>query len=203
MTVTHPPRDTEDESRLEPEDAAVIERSRREPECFSVIFDRHFARIHRYIASRLGAAAADDVAAETFLAAFAKRHRYDLSRPDALAWLYGIATNMIRRHRRTEVRAYRTLMRATAEIGPEGFADQVAERVSAQRMQPRLAAGLAALSAGDRDALLLVAYGELSYAEVAYALGIAPGTVASRLNRARKHLRQVLGAHEQEMHTDG
>ena len=60
-------------------------------------------------------------------------------------------------------------------------------------MQPRLAAALAGLSARDRDVLLLVAYGELSYEEVALALGIRSGTVGSRLNRARRHLRETLG----------
>jgi RNA polymerase sigma-70 factor (ECF subfamily) len=61
-------------------------------------------------------------------------------------------------------------------------------------MQPRLAAGLARLSAGDRDVLLLVACAQLSYEEVAAALGIPQGTVGSRLNRARKRLRKIIGS---------
>lgn len=48
---------------------------------------------------RLGRDAAEDVVAETFLVAFDRRHRYDPARPDARPWLYGIATNLIRRHR--------------------------------------------------------------------------------------------------------
>jgi RNA polymerase sigma-70 factor (ECF subfamily) len=57
--------------------------------------------------------------------------------------------------------------------------------VAAQRLQPRLARALAALSAGERDVLLLVALGQLSHPEVAEALGISYGTVGSRLSRAR------------------
>ncbi|RAY13752.1 RNA polymerase subunit sigma-70 [Actinomadura craniellae] len=194
MYGSHPPAPgTAQGTSLDPSDAALIAQSRDDPECFAVIFDRYFAEIHRYVSSRLGTGPADDVAAETFLAAFSQRHRYDTARAQARAWLYGIATNLVRRHRRTEVRAYRALERTPAEADSGGHADRVADRVSAQRMQPRLAAALAGLSAGDRDVLLLVAYGELSYDEVALALGIPAGTVGSRLNRARRHLRRVLG----------
>ncbi|WP_243719593.1 RNA polymerase sigma factor [Actinomadura sp. KC06] len=174
---------------MDPSDAEVIVASRDDPERFSEIFDRYFVEIHRYVASRLGGPSADDVAAETFLTAFTLRHKYDAGRPQARAWLYGIATNLIRRHRRSETRAYRVTGRATAETD---HADRVAEMVSAQRMQPRLAAVLAGLGAGDRDVLLLVAYGDLSYEEVAQALGIRAGTVGSRLNRARRKLRKAL-----------
>jgi RNA polymerase sigma factor (sigma-70 family) len=58
---------------------------------------------------------------------------------------------------------------------------------------PALAAALAALEAGDRDVLLLVALADLGNREVAQALGIPYGTVGSRLNRARKRLREALG----------
>jgi RNA polymerase sigma-70 factor, ECF subfamily len=193
MTVILPASDSETGTPVEPSDAVLIAQSRDDPERFSLIFDRYFLDIRRYVASRLGTGPADDVAAETFLAAFTQRHRYDAERPQARAWLYGIATNLVRRHRRTESRVYRTLERVPADTDSGGHADQVADRVSAQRMQPRLAAALARLPAGDRDVLLLVAYGELSYDEVALALGIPAGTVGSRLNRARRRLRRALG----------
>ncbi|MBC6458242.1 RNA polymerase sigma factor [Actinomadura sp. HBU206391] len=192
MTVTLPPPDPHVEDLPEPSDAALIALSHDDPERFAAIFDRYFSEIRRYVASRLGGGPADDVAAETFLTAFAQRHRYDAARPCARAWLYGIATNLVRRHRRTEMRAYRTLERTPVETDG-GHAERVADQVSAQQMQPRLAAALARLSAGDRDVLLLVAYGELSYEEVALALGIPAGTVGSRLNRARRQLRRGLG----------
>jgi RNA polymerase sigma factor (sigma-70 family) len=197
MTIIGPPSRAPVRTPAEPSDATVIAESRDDPERFSTIFDRYFAEIHRYVASRLGDGPADDLAAETFLTAFTMRHRYDAERPQARAWLYGIATNLVRRHRRTETRAYRALERATAEPGDSdggsGHADRVADMVSAERMQPRLAAALAELPARDRDVLLLVAYGDLSYEEVAQALGIRAGTVGSRLNRARRRLRQALG----------
>ena len=59
-----------------------------------------------------------------------------------------------------------------------------------------LAPVLGSLSRDERDLLLLVAWTDLSYAEVAQALGIAPGTVASRLHRVRGKVRRLLGDQE-------
>ncbi|GGP04731.1 RNA polymerase sigma factor [Nonomuraea glycinis] len=177
----------------ETDDASVIANSRHDPEWFSVIFDRYFTTIHRYAAARLGPAAADDVAAETFLAGFDQRGRYDLTRPEAKAWLYGIATNLISRHRRDELRLYRALSRSVTRDDVESHADRVTDRVTAEQLSPRLARALKRLSQGDRDALMLVACADLSYAETAFALGIPIGTVSSRLNRARAKLRKSLG----------
>ena len=83
-------------------DAATIKRSWDGPERFAAIFARYFAEVHRYLAGRVGPAEADDLAAEVFSVAFAQRHRYDLGRPCARPWLYGIATNLIASHRRRE-----------------------------------------------------------------------------------------------------
>ncbi|MEV3921254.1 RNA polymerase sigma factor [Actinomadura coerulea] len=83
----------------DPTDASLIAASRTEPERFAGLFRRHAPEIMRYATRRLGRDAAEDVVAETFLIAFDRRHRYDAARPDARPWLYGIATNLIRRHR--------------------------------------------------------------------------------------------------------
>jgi len=172
-------------------DAAVIERSWQEPRCFAEVFDRHAPHIHRYVVRRLGREAAEDVVAETFLAAFRRRARYDVARADARPWLYGIATNLIGQHRRDEVRRYRLL--PPADAAAPCPADQVAADVTAQSTRTVLTAALAGLSAPERDVVLLVAWEELTYEEVAAALGVPVGTVRSRLNRARRKLRTALG----------
>ena len=174
------------------DDVAVIESSVREPERFAVLFDRHAPHIYRYLARRAGRQAADDLVAETFLAAFARRDRYDLAHADARPWLYGIATNLVGQHRRDLARQYRIRQAAPAEAEVPGHADRVAADVTAQSMRPLLDAALAALPAGDRDVLLLIAWEQLTYQEVSRALGIPVGTVRSRLHRARTKVRQVL-----------
>ncbi|MEQ4204271.1 RNA polymerase sigma factor [Actinopolymorpha sp. B9G3] len=182
-----------DDRTNESSDAVLIERSWREPEFFAALFDRHGGPIHRYVSRRLGASAADDVAGDTFLAAFRRRRRYDLTRPDALPWLYGIASNLVGRHRRAEVRAYRALARTGVDPVVDSYAEQVEARVTAQGMHRDLAAALARLAKRDRDVLLLYAWAELSYADIAMALDIPTGTVRSRLNRARRKVREALG----------
>ncbi|MEU4442856.1 RNA polymerase sigma factor [Actinosynnema sp. NPDC050801] len=175
---------------MTPTDAEIIERSRHEPDAFAAIFDRHAPHIQRYLARRLGPQVADDLVAETFLTAFDKRRRYDPARPDARPWLYGIATNLVGQHRRQEARRYR---HGPAEHAEQDHADRVAAEVTAHAMRSLLAGALAGLSAEDRDVLLLVAWEQLSYEEVATALAIPVGTVRSRLHRARRKVRQALG----------
>ena len=174
-------------------DAALIEQSWAKPERFAAIFERYFGQIHQYLARRVGDKIADDLAAEVFVAAFAQRQRYDTARDCARPWLYGIATNLIGTHRRQEQRRYRALARTAATAESPSDEDQVTDRVSASAAGPALAAALAALDAGDRDVLLLIALAGLDYQEAAQALGIPYGTVCSRLNRARRRLRETLG----------
>ncbi|GAB2846647.1 RNA polymerase sigma factor [Actinoallomurus bryophytorum] len=180
-------------SRAEADDAAVIGRSRQEPEAFAEVFRRYAPDIKRYVTRRLGPEAAEDVAAETFLAAFRQRGGYDLSRRNARPWLYGIATNLMGRHVRTEVRQLRILERTGTDPVTASFAERSDERLSAEASGPTLAGALAALPNGHRDALLLVVWGDLSYPEAAQALGVRVGTVRSRINRARRNLRRDLG----------
>lgn len=174
------------------DDASVIARSRLEPEAFSILFRRHAPRIQRYVARRIGPDAAEDVVAETFLLAFRQRDRYDLTRGNALPWLYGIATNLVGRHRRDEIRLYQAVVRTGADPVAEQFTDRVDAAVSASAATRGLAAALAALPRRYRDVLLLVAWGDLSYEETALALGVPVGTVRSRLHRARTTLRRHL-----------
>ncbi len=177
-----------------PGDATVIGQSWAEPERFSIVFERYFAQVHQYLARRAGTKIADDLAAEVFLVAFAQRQRYDLARECARPWLLGIATNLLGTHRRQELRRYRALARADAGSTAHSDEDSVTERVSAWAARPALAAALAELDDGDRDVLLLIALADLGYAEVAQSLGIPYGTVCSRLSRARRRLRESLGA---------
>jgi RNA polymerase sigma factor (sigma-70 family) len=181
----------------EEDDAAIIGESLRDPERFAVIFDRHAPHIQRYLARRLGREIADDLVGETFLIAFGKRERYERKVPDARPWLYGIATNLVGQRRREEVREYRLRHLKLAPPPAEScHADRVAAQVTAQAMSELLAVALAGLSEGDRDVLLLIAWEGLSYDEVSVALAIPIGTVRSRLNRARKKVRDVLARPE-------
>ncbi|MEU9660449.1 RNA polymerase sigma factor [Streptomyces chartreusis] len=172
-------------------DADVVAGSLEQPELFARLYDRYAPDIHRYAARRLGETAADDITADTFLTAFRIRARYDRTRPSARPWLYGIAANLIGKQRRAEVRALRALARTGYDRVAASWVEDTESRVAAQGP---LADALASLSAGDRHVLLLVAWADLTYQEVAEALDLPVGTVRSRLNRARRKVRTALGA---------
>jgi RNA polymerase sigma-70 factor, ECF subfamily len=174
------------------DDLAVLVRSRADPECFAALFDRYFVALHGYAARRLGGPGGDDVAAETFLVAFRQRDRFDPERGSVRAWLYGIATNLIREHRRGEERGYRAYARVAAEPAYAGDEERSASRVAAAAVRDDLLAAVGGLSPADRDTLLLVVWGELSHEETAAALGVPVGTVGSRLHRIRRRLRAAL-----------
>jgi RNA polymerase sigma-70 factor (ECF subfamily) len=173
-------------------DAELVVGSHADPNLFGTIFERNYAPVHRYLRRRLGADDADELASETFARAFRSRGRYDATSGEPRAWLFGIATNLLRQHWRRETREFRAYARAcfaAVEAGTEAVDD----RVDAQRMNGNLAEALAALSRPDRDVLLLHAWADLSHAEIATALGIPAGTVRSRLSRARKTVRERIG----------
>lgn len=172
-------------------DGEVIAASFEDPDCFTAIFERHFEAIHAFTARRLGQALADDVGATVFVEAFSGRSRFDLDRPDARPWLYGIATNLIRRHRRAESRRWRAYARA--DLPEPGEPIDIAPRLDAEAMGPRLASALEALADRDRDALLLYAWADLSYDDISVATDVPVGTVRSRIHRARLRLRADLG----------
>ena len=179
------------------DDAALIERSWHDPEAFAGLYDRHAAPLHRYAARRLGINAADDIVADTFLDAFRKRRRYDLGANDARPWLYGIAANLIGKHSRAEVRMLRAYAKTGADpVLTEAHIDEADRRLASAAVRQDLAAALAALASADRDVLLMIAWADLSYTEVAAALGIPVGTVRSRLHRARARIRAALGGHD-------
>ncbi len=168
---------------------------------FGRLFDSHAPPLHRYLARRVGASTADDLVAETFLAAFEARASYDPERAAVRSWLYGIATNLLRRHQRQEMRALAATARAATAAGvgdadSAGHESRVVDRVDAQNAVRWLAGAMAELSAGDRDVLLLTSWAGLDSVEVAHALNIPVGTVRSRLHRSRQRLRAACASQQ-------
>jgi RNA polymerase sigma-70 factor (ECF subfamily) len=158
---------------------------------FGRLFDAYARPLHRYLARRVGPETAHDLVSETFLVALNQRHSYDPRRGAVRSWLYGIATNLLRRQVRQEVRALQATARSAGHApGQEASHEsRVADRLDAAAMAIQLAAALAELSDGDRDVLLLTSWAGLDSTEVADALDIPVGTVRSRLHRVRKWLR--------------
>jgi RNA polymerase sigma factor (sigma-70 family) len=173
-------------------DAAVIGASLDQPARFGEVFDRHATVVFRFLVRRVGIEAAESLLGDVFRIAFEKRTAYDRERPSARPWLYGIATNLIAHHRRSEARRIHATARVlTRQRTADDPAEDIASRLDAVELLPRVADALALLPDGERDALLLYAWEELSYDEIAAALDVPIGTVRSRISRARQSLREL------------
>jgi RNA polymerase sigma factor (sigma-70 family) len=174
-----------------PSDAEVIGRSLGEPEAFGAIYDRHAPALLRFMGRRAGAKVAEGLVGELFRIAFEQRKTFDASRASALPWLYGIGSNLLLKHRRGEARWLRASARIAASLEVSNRRSSSAA-LEARVLFPRVADAIEALPADEREALLLFAWEELPYQSMAEALDLPIGTVRSRLNRARAHLRELL-----------
>jgi RNA polymerase sigma-70 factor (ECF subfamily) len=173
-----------------PSDAEVIRRSLHEPEAFGLVYDRHAPTVLRFLGRRVGAEVGEGLLGELFRIAFERRKAFDASRASALPWLYGIGSNLLMKHRRGETRRLRASARmAAASEAADRRASAAA--LDARLLFPRVADAIEALPDGEREALLLFAWEDLSYQDVAEALELPVGTVRSRLNRARARLREL------------
>ena len=180
-----------------PSDAAVIDRSLGEPETFGLIYDRHAATVLRFLGRRAGAEVAESLVGEVFRIAFERRRTFDPSRASALPWLYGIGSNLLLKYRRGEARRLSASARMAGASEPaEQRADAAA--LDARVLFPRVADAIEALPDVEREVLLLFAWEELPYQSMAEGLELPIGTVRSRLNRARAHLRELLEAKGKE-----
>jgi RNA polymerase sigma-70 factor (ECF subfamily) len=175
-----------------PTDAQAILASLRDPSRFSDVFERHHDDVRRYLQRRSGVETGEELAAQTFEEAFRIRSRFDPTYSDARPWLMGIATNLLRHHYRAEAARLRALERATAMASTVGE-DDLEARLDAQVAAHILTRGLQEMSRGERDIVLLHAWADLSYAQIAHALQLPIGTVRSRLHRTRRRLRELGG----------
>jgi RNA polymerase sigma factor (sigma-70 family) len=177
----------------EPTDASLVAGPADQ---FGQLFERYAGQLYDYAARRVGRHTAEDLVAETFLLAFARRSRYDPAAPNARPWLFGILTNLLRTHRRTEARAWRALARAGSDpLTADTSIERVSERMDARAATRSLAGALASMPGRQRDVLLLHIWAGLDYPALAAALALPPGTVRSRLHRAKARLREAVPDH--------
>ena len=164
------------------------------PEHFGELFEAHSEAIYNFCFRRLADwALAEDMTSAVFLEAWRRRAQVDLVGEPPLPWLYGVATNLLRNHRRSLRRASAALARFHDVASVPDFGDELADRLDAERQMRAVRERIAVLAPQEREALELCAWAELSYADAARALGVPVGTVRSRLSRARSHLATIAG----------
>ena len=172
----------------------------------SALYADNVQEIHRYVARRIGRDDAADVVAETFRTAIAGLASFDPSRGTERAWLFGIATNQLRRHWRTEQRRLRAMARTAGDarllVDESALVDH---RIDSADDAGRLLSAMSELGPDELALLTLIAWEECSYDEAARILDIPIGTVRSRLHRTRESLRVAMQAdsHTKKVHEHG
>lgn len=167
-----------------------------DPGVFRSMYVQHSEALFGYLASRVGRDLAEDLLAETFQAAIESYHSFDVNRGGERAWLFGIGSNLLRHHWRTEQRRLRALARAASRpstsIDPLLTVDaHVADHLDAVVVADRLIDALGDLDHDDRTLLFLSGWEHMNSSEIGTVMGVPATTIRSRLRRLRDHLRTV------------
>jgi RNA polymerase sigma factor (sigma-70 family) len=182
---------------ISPSDAELWTRGARgETEAFGTLFDRHHRAVYNFAFRSCGNwATAEDLVSVVFLEAWRRRGDVAFVHDSALPWLLGVATNLLRNHRRALKRYGAAIERCPRPIATPDFADDVADRIDDELRMRAVRRALRRLRPAERD-VLACGWSGLTYEETSHALGIPVGTVRSRLSRARARLAKLAGETE-------
>lgn len=163
---------------------------------FHSMYAQHSGPLFQYFARRVGRDLAEDLLADTFHTAIKSYNSFDASRGGERAWLFGIGSNLLSHHWRTEQRRLRALARDAAvpatSVDPSlAVGDFIADRLDARHVAERLIDALDELSPDDRTLLFLSGWEHMNSSEIAAVVGAPAATVRSRLRRLRQQLRSV------------
>jgi RNA polymerase sigma factor (sigma-70 family) len=176
---------------IEADDVEALRRTARHPEAFGAFYRRHAERVLRYFAVRTSSPeVAADLMAETFAAALANAHKYKAGQGPPVAWLFGIARNLlIDSYRRGQVIAR---ARERLALEPLELEDSDIARIHELAGLPSTEELLADLTPEEAQALRARVIDERSYTDIADELRCSPAVVRQRVSRGLAHLRQTV-----------
>lgn len=187
-------RPTRRGARSSRSDAELLRLTDTEPEAFGELYRRHIGAVVRFFARRTAdAEVTAELAAETFAVALETRDRYDPSLGTPIAWIFGIARNLLRqywRHRSVDDRARRRLG-VESEIDRESIdeLERIIARLDAAPMLPLLDS----LPRRQGDAVRLRVLDHASYAHIGLVLGTSPDNARLLVHRGLRSLSRQLG----------
>lgn len=173
-------------------DIDLVEAALSDRRCFWLLYDRYLNRLHWYARSQLGSDAdADDVVAETMLAAYEHLERFDPARGAFSTWIFTIARRKVIDHGRAHRRLWRLVARQQA-VTTHLSEDDGFERIARAEDDEAVRQVVSLLPSADREIIALRYSAELSTDEIALVLGLSPAAARKRLSRAQQRLKHML-----------
>jgi len=165
-----------------------------DPDAFERFYREHVEAVQRFVARRVDEPyLAADLTADVFVAAIESARSYRRGRGEPVAWLFGIARNVVAGEQRRNAKELRAAARVRGrDLVQEEDLVALHERIDAESTARSLYREMVQLSAGQRAVLELVALDGLTIDEAARALGIGPVAARVRLHRARLLLQDRL-----------
>ena len=155
----------------------------RNEDWFTRLYHDSYRMLVAYARRRVDEQTADEVVADTFLVAW--RRRDEIPEGFERPWLFGVARNTILTANRSARRRNALNGKLCNATRPPAWTD---DRGEASNRADAMVPALRSLREEDREILMLVAWEDLSHAEIGQTMGISPNAVAIRVHRARKRL---------------
>ena len=180
---------------------SLIERAKKDPEAFGILFEQHYSAIFRYVFRRIEDwDVSKDITSEVFFKAFKGLWRYRWQGIPFSSWLYRIATNEVRMYLRKKRRPIVSPDQLMEEAGFEPIDPQTleAERLEAERKLEEHAdfltiqSQILELPTKYQDVITLRYFEQKTVKEVAEILGQKEGTIKSLLSRGISKLQKLL-----------
>lgn len=161
-------------------------------DAFGRLYDRHRDHVLRHALRLVGSPhQAEDITAIAFYEAWRRRKHVRIVNGSIVAWLLVTTNNTVRNHNRQRRRYSAFLDQLPPPSAAEDVADEIADAEEREQQARALRAAFAQLKPQERDVLTLCVIEGLNRGQVAAALGIAEGTVKSRLHRAKNRLGEL------------
>ena len=185
---------SEDRDKASHRRPGPLARIGHDPDAFASFYCEHVTAVTRFVARRVADPhTVADLTAEVFLAVIGSAHTYHPGRGTQVAWLYGIARNVIAAEHRRAAHELRVASRiAGRRLLDDDDIARLEERIDAESPGRAACRALAGLPPDERAVLELVAIDGLPVKDAAAALGIRQGTARVRLHRARRAARQAM-----------
>lgn len=182
------------------EEMEVIERAKREPEAFGLLYEKYINRIYNYVFFRVGSVQdAEDLTTRVFMKALDSIGKYhDMGLPFS-AWLYRIAHNLVANYHRDNSRGKEISVDEMLLPPPQLRTDHPESSAMRRESINQMLAYINDLNPDKRELIMLKFVHKLSNEEIAIALGRTEGAIKSLYHRTLLELRDRMARDESAM----